>query len=336
MAMEAWDGYRQRLADCPHCGNTSPHRELAWASTHIADPVSDAGESVDFDYYTFFAQCGTCGRTSVYGAIEDDSFEDATLDWPKPRSAPAKPDPEVGYLAAATELLASRGEAQAASLLVDVLGLNFAHVTYAYKGDDTANLVRAALLVEPSIVDRYTPEVIELVRGALTDAAWGDRVAVQDVDVVPVVAEGDWRERVEKTLGLGPSNQAGILPPREKRPRADRLDFASDAELAVYLALRDRQDGLPANDTILIAPNAGVRVKGSTISPDFLVTYRGRVGAIEVDGPSHRGKWANDRSRDQLLEDGGVAYVLRVTVEETADPDALARLVDRLLGRLAA
>jgi very-short-patch-repair endonuclease len=56
---------------------------------------------------------------------------------------------------------------------------------------------------------------------------------------------------------------------------------------------------------------------------------------IEVDGPGHRGKWANDRSRDQLLEDAGIAYVLRIAVEDTENPMALNALIDRLLGRLA-
>lgn len=60
-------------------------------------------------------------------------------------------------------------------------------------------------------------------------------------------------------------------------------------------------------------------------------TWTGRwsgVGGLErsdLDGPTHRGKRAKDRSRDQLLEDGGVANMLRVTVEETVDTEALAR-----------
>lgn len=53
-----------------------------------------------------------------------------------------------------------------------------------------------------------------------------------------VAAEGDWRERVERTLGLGPSNQAAILPPRGNLLRADRLSFASQPELRVYETLR--------------------------------------------------------------------------------------------------
>lgn len=331
MAMESWDDYEQRIADCSYCGNTAPHRELAWASTEIDDPEA----RVSYTLYRFFGQCATCGHASVFEGIEDDNFGSASLVWPASR-VPAPPSAEVKHLAAATELLASRGDTQAASLLVDVLGVRYAYVDRAISdGNDSIVIVRAALLVEPQLVDGFTTDVLERIRDALTDASWSDQTAVKAVDVVPVAAEGDWRERVERTLGLGPSNQAAILPPRENVPRADRLSFASHAELRVYQALRERQAGLPANETILIAPNAGVRVRGSTISPDFLVTYRGRCGVIEVDGPGHRGKWASDRSRDQLLEDGGVAYVLRVTVEETEEPDTLRALIDRLLGRLA-
>lgn len=331
MAMEAWDNYRQRIADCPNCGNTAPHRELAWTSHEEVEP-----EVGNITMYTFFGQCATCGQPSVFGSYEDDDFEAGTLVWPKSPEGPPPEPIEVSHLAAATELLAARGDTQAASLMVDVLGIRYSFIDRAIAdGNDSISVMRAAILVEPPLVDRFAPDVTERIRDALTDASWSDRIAIKVVDVVPVATEGDWRERVERTLGLGPSNQAAILPPRGDLRRADRLTFASEPELRVYEALRARQAALPPRETIMIAPNAGVRVPGTTISPDFIVTYRGRCGVIEVDGPGHRGKWSSDRSRDQLLEDAGVAYVLRVTVEETGDDTALEALIDRLLGRLA-
>ena len=329
MAMESWDDYEQRIADCPHCDNTTPYRALVWASTEVDEPE----EGISYTLYSHFGQCATCGNTSVFEDIEECDFAGAKLVWPKPHAEPTPP--ALRHLAAATELLAARGDTQAASLLVDVVAVRYAYVDRAIvDGNDSITIVRAALLVEPPLVDRFTTDVLDRIRDALSEATWSDQMAVKSVDIVPVAAEGDWRERVERTLGVGPTNQAGILPFRESRLQADRLVFGSQPELKVYEALCARQAELPPSETILIAPNAGVRVHGSTIMPDFLVTYRGRCGVIEVDGPGHRGKWASDRSRDQLLEDAGIAYVLRVTVEETDDPATLRLLVDRLLGRL--
>jgi len=327
MATEERDDYPQRIADCPNCGNRTPHRELAWTEA-VNDDSPD--QSNWFMSIVHFAECSTCGQPSLFASTNEYDFTSASLIWPQPQATIVPM--EARHLAAATELLTTRGDAQGASLLVDVRGVSYVFVDRT--PFDNVVIVTATLLVEPPLVDRFTPDVVERIETALNEAAWGDHHAINKVDIAPVAADGDWRDRVERTLGLGPTNQAILLPPRDRQPRADRMTFGSEEELRVYEVLRTRQEALPANDTILIAPNAAVRVCGSTICPDFLVTYRGRVGAIEVDGPGHRGKWASDRSRDQLLEDGGVTYVLRVTVEETTDPAMLDVLVDRLLGRL--
>src|SRR5947207_1840866 len=100
MAMEAWDDYPQRVTDCPSCGNTAPHRELAWTSHEEFEP-----EVGNITVYTFFGQCATCGHPSVFGSYEDDDFAAGTLVWPKPQDGPAPEPIEALHLAAATELL---------------------------------------------------------------------------------------------------------------------------------------------------------------------------------------------------------------------------------------
>lgn len=60
----------------------------------------------------------------------------------------------------------------------------------------------------------------------------------------------------------------------------------------MYEALKRAQESRPPADTITIVPLPSARVPGHTWEPDFLVAYRGRVGAIEVDGPHHTGKRA--------------------------------------------
>ncbi len=80
----------------------------------------------------------------------------------------------------------------------------------------------------------------------------------------------------------------------------DRLRFDQPAEVGVYEALRRAQEAFDQHDTLGIAPRVAIRVRGHTFRVDLLVTYKGRVGVIEVDGSSHYGKWSSDRSRDVL------------------------------------
>lgn len=84
-----------------------------------------------------------------------------------------------------------------------------------------------------------------------------------------------------------------------------------------------------------ITPNPALYVAGRTWEPDFLVTFRGRVGIIEVDGASHAGRAASDKSRDRIFEDAGVAYVERLYAEDITDEDTAYEYVARFLRKLA-
>lgn len=86
-----------------------------------------------------------------------------------------------------------------------------------------------------------------------------------------------------------------------------------------------------------IFPLPGGRVdSNSTIEPDFLVTYRGRAGVIEVDGPHHASphRRASDLSREKRLRSAGIAHVDRIDVRETTTKAEVEALVDTFLLRL--
>jgi very-short-patch-repair endonuclease len=75
---------------------------------------------------------------------------------------------------------------------------------------------------------------------------------------------------------------------------------------------------------------------GKNREVDFLVTYRGRAGVVEVDGDTHRNRYAADQSRDRFLRDAGINVVERIVAEDSNDPAALDLFVKRFLNRLIA
>jgi hypothetical protein len=330
--------YPERVSLCPACGDQTRQRQWYWAIMDSEEDVQtpDGPERTLLTLYFHFAQCMTCGHPSVYRSVEEADFSNAEVLWPRPEIRDEQEAPEVRHLAAAAELLAVRGSSQAASLLVDCVGIRYVHLETLFRGDfDKVRAVRAVLFAEPLVAERLSGEVEAEILATLQEVCFGDEIWVQETWVVPVAAKGDWRARVEKTLGLEPTNQAVFLPPRAEPLMMDRLTFASEAEAKVYAVLREKHAEFPPHETIMIAPNPGVRIPGNTLSPDFLVSYRGRCGVIEVDGPHHRGRWANDKSRDALFEDAGAAYVLRISVEDTAENQGLRTIIDRFLKRLA-
>jgi very-short-patch-repair endonuclease len=92
---------------------------------------------------------------------------------------------------------------------------------------------------------------------------------------------------------------------------------------------------MPGDETIGIFPLASGRLPGKTWEPDVLVTYKKRVGVLEIDGPQHNARRAMDMSRDNLWLDTGVAYVDRITVEALANPRELEAFLRKFLKRLA-
>lgn len=155
-------------------------------------------------------------------------------------------------------------------------------------------------------------------------------------EIMPPVPFG-WRKILagSEQNGKRPTNHARKVRTMSAFAQ-DWLAFTNDGELQVYCALKKIQESvLPREETIGIFPLAGGRIPGHTWEPDFLVTYKGRAGVLEVDGPHHTNRRALDTTREHLLRDAGVAYVDRIMVESLRDPDELNGALRRFLRRLS-
>jgi hypothetical protein len=154
------------------------------------------------------------------------------------------------------------------------------------------------------------------------------------VRVYPRRVGSDWREQRRKGRLTGITNHATLVPLPEQHPRKDGFHFRDPAEVNVYDGLLRLQKTLLPETNILVAPNCLVRLPGRARELDFLVTYQGKVGAIDVDGSTHQKRYAADQSRDQLLVDAGVAIVERLVAEDTNNPDEVDRFLKRFIRRL--
>ena len=105
----------------------------------------------------------------------------------------------------------------------------------------------------------------------------------------------DWQESLRRQLigGARPTNQARRVRSEPPRFVEDGLHFTNDGELAVYKLFKKIQASMPGDETIGIFPLASGRLPGKTWEPDVLVTYKKRVGVLEMDGPQHNagGPW---------------------------------------------
>ncbi|ADB76076.1 hypothetical protein [Geodermatophilus obscurus] len=152
----------------------------------------------------------------------------------------------------------------------------------------------------------------------------------------------DWREQLARDLAAEPpSNQGQRVRLDPARRMQDGLYVTNVEEEKVYRVLREVQASLAERDgeTFLIAPLPGVFMPPNhTWHLDFLLTYGGRAGVIEVDGPHHRreGRRAADASRDHLLELAGIRKVGRIVVEDVTKKHEVERFVRDFLKRLTA
>lgn len=236
-------------------------------------------------------------------------------------------DPELG---AAAGILQAAGHHKALALLLDVHGLDFSEA-WPWGNGYCRN---AYLLVPPYLVGRFDQATCDQITEALRRACFRHESEVAGVEPVPLPAPPGWRERLQEELVSGPRNQATLMPLPKQFPRADGMAFRSQAELAVYQILKAEQEARPSDDTFAIFPNCAARVPDRTWEPDFLITYRGRCAAIEVDGGSHRGKYGSDKSRDDILTDSGIAFVKRLDAADVQDQDGVRTLIQRMLSRL--
>lgn len=155
-------------------------------------------------------------------------------------------------------------------------------------------------------------------------------------EILPDVGPS-WRTQLNDQIRSSrrPTNQGRRVRLQPPRFAEDHLAFTNEGEHVVYSALRKIQENdLPREETIGIYPLAGGRIPGRTWEPDFLVTYRGRAGVLEIDGPHHNSRRALDVTRDHLLRDAGIAFVDRIPVEGLQDPAELNASLRRFLRRL--
>jgi hypothetical protein len=254
-----------------------------------------------------------------------------------------------GELGTTAELLLAGGDEQSAALLLDVKELSFIRRAYTFAdveerigyAEDGPGLVwmplsRAVLSVEPWMIDRFTEEVRSHIHSSLMGLLLSRReMFVEDLDVVAANADPDWRDQLGKAMSKRASNQGALTRRGTDLPHEDRVTFASKGELLLYEAGKRAQAKLPSHDNLTLIPRPAVRLPNKTKEPDLLVIYRGRVAKVDVDGPHHRGKWADDHSRDQLFEDAGFAYITHIDISDTEDVMVLDGFFDRLLKKLA-
>jgi hypothetical protein len=164
---------------------------------------------------------------------------------------------------------------------------------------------------------------------------------VLNIADVSVRGEADsstgWRDRAFNQLAERPDNQAALAPLPSSYPSQDRIKFRSDAELRVYRALKRIQEKAAkasSGDSLTIIPLPACRVPGRSWEPDFIVIFRGRALAIEVDGPHHAGQRAKDIGRDNVLRGAGLGDVRRIDVRDTSDDAHLDEELSVMLRQL--
>ena len=231
----------------------------------------------------------------------------------------------------AAHLLIGRGQDKIVGLLLDVDRIKVDPREDRY--DDDSLWLEVATEHMPG----FTEEVIDKIKEACTEV---DRRKSYGIwlagvrETLPDVGPG-WQDNLRQLLGGKPTNHARKIRNEPPRWVDDGLNFTNDGELKVYRALKKLQAMYPSDDTIGIFPLPAGKLPGRTWEPDVIVTYHKRVGVLEVDGPHHTGRRANDMSRDSLWLDAGVAHAHRIPVEALNDPRELDAALRKFLKRLA-
>lgn len=120
--------------------------------------------------------------------------------------------------------------------------------------------------------------------------------------------------------------------PMHDRIRTLRVPEQRPEETLLYAALRARQDQMDRLDNFTISVQPWVFLSnGKRFRPDFLIVMRS-TWAVEIDGSSHHGRYAADRSRDELMADHSLP-VLRIPVQDVEVPELVEDWVDRIVSR---
>ncbi|MGA5102647.1 hypothetical protein ACPCC3_03235 [Streptomyces cellulosae] len=243
-------------------------------------------------------------------------------------------------IGAASVLMAQRGDRQAAALMLDATNIHIERHSSDQGWGEFSHIVESqeiVLEVEPHLMPRFERHLVNQIESALVTVGYGcgrsiDVVTVREV--IPRVGP-NWREQLARELKGGhQTNHARKVRLEPRHPAEDGLHFTNEWEHRVYQVLKEQQALLPDNDTIGVMPLGALRVPGHTFEPDFLITYRGRVGVIEIDGPHHKGRASADRSRDRLFKHAGVRDVDRLCVEDSTTKEEVEKFVTDFLKHL--
>lgn len=223
----------------------------------------------------------------------------------------------------AIAILDGLGERAAATCL-RAAGMSYVYAAYD-NWDGGTDIFDAHLTVDASRLREYSEAITDQIRDALrkvVDPMGG--IGLGQIVTVP---------KVVTTKPI--SNQA-----RDPRSQPDHFQrhgmrFRSEAEIMMFEALVKKQGQLRKGDTILIVPLPSVWNGRQRWEPDFIVTYRGRAGVIEIDDPTHHKRYVADKSRDQVLEECGIHVVRRITVEDAVDDKQREDFIETFLDRLA-
>ncbi|WP_158678610.1 hypothetical protein [Streptomyces sulphureus] len=246
-----------------------------------------------------------------------------------------------GAIGAAAILLSQRGHTTAAALMLDVTAFIFERRTHYEESMDFTSTLEyedVILEVEPHLTLGFDRSVVHQIASAFDAVGnkwerYFDEVMVREV--IPEVGS-DWRNRLARELkGGSVSNQGRNIRYEPTHPQADGLHLTNEWEHKVYQVLRERQSSLPDNETIGIIPLAGTRVLGHTFEPDLMVTYRGRVGVIEIDGPHHKGRRSDDAGRERLLRNAGIRHIDRIDVADSTQKAEVEKFVTDFLKHLS-
>src|SRR6266487_3110235 len=120
-------------------------------------------------------------------------------------------DIEDVHLGTAAQLLMEQGKQEAAALLLDVQSIEYINMDLLFPlgAGDVGEYVKATakLFVEPSLLPRFTDEIMQQVAKALYEAALSAEYVVDNVLLVPAHAAENWRESRTAALGDKPANQ---------------------------------------------------------------------------------------------------------------------------------
>ena len=134
--------------------------------------------------------------------------------------------------------------------------------------------------------------------------------SVGSVDMNP-----GWRERLHELArhgGAEANNQGLGAETSDYFTLWNGLKFRSQVETRIAKALEERA----AMYFPLPRARLGLRNSRETREPDFLVCHKGKWGILEVDGPHHTGRAADDHGRDRLFKQHGTKVIEHYNADE--------------------